>query len=244
MKNIGKKFNRLLVLEIDQAKREEQIKQQKNKIRKFYNCQCDCGNIVTLRADSVQSGHVQSCGCLKLETVKKLGGNNKKDLTNQKFGKLTVLYQDFEYKGEKTKWICKCECGNITSVFASNLTRLHTTSCGCASRSIGEENIEKLLKENNIKYAKEYTFNDLKDIYPLRFDFAIFNDSNQLIKLIEYDGRQHDLDYAPWSGEDTLKDRKRRDEIKNEYCKKNNIHLLRIPYTYRDTITLELLGLE
>ncbi|MBQ9115721.1 MAG: hypothetical protein IJY04_01735 [Clostridia bacterium] len=107
----------------------------------------------------------------------------------------------------KTKWICRCDCGNIISVFTNNLIRLHTTSCGCASRSIGEENIEKILIDNNIKYAKEYSFRDLKDKGILRFDFAIFNENNTLSHLIEFDGRQHTNNYTPWGSTESLEDR-------------------------------------
>ena len=91
--------------------------------------------------------------------------------------------------GWKVSWLCKCDCGNIISVYGTNLTRNHTTSCGCRSRSIGEENIEKLLKENGVPYSKEYSFDDLRDIKKLRFDFAIFDKKHTLIKLIEFDGR-------------------------------------------------------
>lgn len=50
--------------------------------------------------------------------------------------------------------------------------------------------INNLLIENNINYKKEYSFIDLKGIKggPLRFDFAIFDDNNNLIELIEFDG--------------------------------------------------------
>jgi hypothetical protein len=54
-----------------------------------------------------------------------------KDLTDQKFGKLTAI----EYLGE-SKWRCKCECGKETKVIAHNLIKGHTTSCGCA-RGVG-----------------------------------------------------------------------------------------------------------
>lgn len=49
------------------------------------------------------------------------------DLTGKRFGKLVAL----EYAGNG-KWKCKCDCGNATIVFAENLKRRHTTSCGCA----------------------------------------------------------------------------------------------------------------
>jgi hypothetical protein len=172
-----------------------------------------------------------------------------KDLVGQTFGKLTVIAHDDSYKatasnGWKHKWKCECECGNIISVFGSNLTRLHTTSCGCASRSIGEENIEKCLIANNITYVKEFGFADLKDKKKLRFDFAIFNGKGQLIELIEFDGRQHSNDYTPWHSEETLYERQCRDKLKNEYCLQNNIKLIRIPYEKRDNINLQLLELE
>ncbi len=35
-----------------------------------------------------------------------------KDLTGQKFGRLTVLYRT-ENKSKMTRWVCECECGDI-----------------------------------------------------------------------------------------------------------------------------------
>lgn len=55
-----------------------------------------------------------------------------KDLTGQKFNKLTVIKR---YGSQKTKngsnavWECICECGNISYVTTSNLNK--TISCGC-----------------------------------------------------------------------------------------------------------------
>lgn len=242
MKNIGKKFNRLTILEIDEDKRQEQIQEQKSKIRKYYKCKCDCGNIVSIRADNITSGHAQSCGCWRKDNNREMSKNYILDLTGQKFGKLTVIKLDSYNRGEeRTKWICECECGNIVSVYSTNLVRNHTVSCGCSSRSIGEENIENLLKKNNITYAREYSFEDLISKKRLRFDFAIFKD-NQLSHLIEFDGRQHNNDYTPWNSEETLQQRQERDKLKNKYCKDKNIKLIRIPYEKRDSITLEDLG--
>ena len=243
MENIGKKFNRLTILGIDEDKRKEQILQNKSKIRKYYKCQCDCGNIVSIRANNITSGHTKSCGCWRKDNNREMSKNRIKDLTGQRFGKLTVIKLAEDYKRcSGVKWICQCDCGNIVSVYSSNLNRLHTTSCGCASRSIGEENIEKLLQENNIAYAKEYSFKDLKNKGRLRFDFAIFNNDGQLSHLIEFDGRQHNNDYTPWNSKETLQERQSRDKIKDKYCQEKNIKLIRIPYEKRDSITLKDLG--
>lgn len=53
-----------------------------------------------------------------------------KDLTGQKFGRLTVI-ERAPNKGKKTMWRCKCDCGNETVVAGGNLTNGHIVSCGC-----------------------------------------------------------------------------------------------------------------
>ena len=55
------------------------------------------------------------------------------DLTNQKFGKLTVIKlnkQETE-KRKKTIWLCKCDCGKMHNVWAADLKREAVKSCGC-----------------------------------------------------------------------------------------------------------------
>lgn len=56
------------------------------------------------------------------------------DLTDQKFHRLTVIHKDNSPKKSKhrnTKWICKCDCGKITSVDSYKLKKGLTKSCGC-----------------------------------------------------------------------------------------------------------------
>lgn len=55
------------------------------------------------------------------------------DLTGQRFSRLVVLRKE-ESKNKKVRWLCRCDCGNETSVIASNLRCGHTTSCGCVLR--------------------------------------------------------------------------------------------------------------
>lgn len=72
-----------------------------------------------------------------------------------------------------------------------------TLSCGCLRSSFGEEKIEKILKENNLFYKKEYSFFDLLSDKnnKLKFDFVIFSDNTykEILYIIEYDGEQHYL---------------------------------------------------
>lgn len=55
----------------------------------------------------------------------------KVDLTGQKFGYLTVLRFDENSENKRTKWICSCKCGNLTSVQTQQLKSGKTISCGC-----------------------------------------------------------------------------------------------------------------
>ena len=47
----------------------------------------------------------------------------KLDLAGKKFGRLTVIKRNGRNKYRAIKWLCKCECGNIVTVLANNLTR-------------------------------------------------------------------------------------------------------------------------
>lgn len=142
-------------------------------------------------------------------------------------------------KSKQTFWKCQCDCGNIISIEKGKLTSKGQSSCGCL-KSIGELHINQILSTNNISYISQYT-NELlksdKEGY-YKFDFALLDDNNNIIRLIEFDGINNN-----YFKDDTIQ---KRDNIKNKYAKDNNIPLVRIPYYKRDNITLEdlILGLS
>lgn len=53
------------------------------------------------------------------------------DLAGKRFGKLTVVKRGKRSNNREQKWVCKCDCGNVTEVRASSLKEGHTASCGC-----------------------------------------------------------------------------------------------------------------
>lgn len=57
------------------------------------------------------------------------------DITNQTFGKLTVI-KEIEQIGKYRMWLCKCTCGNETIVKQESLRSGNTESCGCM-QSVG-----------------------------------------------------------------------------------------------------------
>jgi hypothetical protein len=104
---------------------------------------------------------------------------------------------------------------------------------GCPECNLprGEEKIINYLRKNNIKFQTPYKFIDCKNVNQLSFDFAIFNDNNNLLFLIEYQGIQHYKPSGYFGGENKFKCQLINDDIKRQYCLDNNITLIEIPYT-------------
>jgi hypothetical protein len=103
------------------------------------------------------------------------------------------------------------------------------------SESLNENIIRIFLQQNNINFEPEYKFNDCRNILPLPFDFAILDINKNLKHLIEFDGEHHyrPITFGGMPMEEAIinhKATKRNDKIKNKYCEKNNIDLIRIPY--------------
>lgn len=228
----GQRFGRWLVL-----KRE--IVATKKGTHWF--CRCDCGNEKVLNGSSLKNGLSTSCGCFKLENSRINNGTYKDELNNR-YGKLLVIAKDIEINNQhRAYWICKCDCGNTVSISSKLLRNGHTSSCGCLL-SKGEELISKILRDNNVDFKSQYGIAINQLWY--RFDFAIIKD-NQILYLIEYDGSQHFyFRETGWNNEENFIKTQQRDNEKNQYCKTNQIPLIRIPYTLLNNLSIEDLQLE
>ena len=215
---VGNKYGRLTILETIPNTHPTKVK-----------CRCDCGNEHIGDQADIVSGHTQSCGCLHRDRTSE---SNVKDWTGivSDYG-VEFLYQDVMNDKGQWLWRCKCGmCGNKFTALPARINNDHITSCGCASQSSGERLVMSTLEELNAEFVTQYSFQDCRSVNALRFDFAVFYNSN-LLYLIEYDGKQHFEPIDLFGGIDGFNDRQKRDAIKNNYCKQHNIHLLRIPYT-------------
>lgn len=180
---------------------------------------------------------LSGCGCSVCHHRKV--GDIRRVPTEVKMGKLSEKHPDIQFlstpKLSHDNVYCKCKtCGYEWYASYDNLTKSNRpTGCPSCSKSKGEKRITELLKEWGYNFTIEKTYSDLRDINLLRFDFHL--DDFRL--LIEYDGEYH---YGPVYTSTDVRDMKQKDadyetlikhdQMKDEYCLKNNIPLLRIPY--------------
>lgn len=214
------------------------------KKRTYWNCICKrCGNECVVSTDELRKKEPskKSCGCLRKDKITQRNKKNIKDKTGKRYGLLTCISHKGSLRNHAA-WLCKCDCGNKIITDSGSLEAGYIVSCGCLKTSSGEKIIEDILKNNKIKYKKEIKFDNLlsKNNIPLRFDFGIY-DNEKLVRVVEYDGEQHFLEKADKIFSDTLNSRKEKDKLKNIYCLKNKIPLIRIPYWEKKNITLEML---
>lgn len=201
-------------------------------------CRCSCGAETLVMSNNLTRGHTQSCGCLQNEQSSQY---HTKDLTGLKYGLLTVLNLSHKDASGNNYWNCLCECGNYSEVRASHLISGEVKSCGCLKQSYGETIISQLLNESHHSFVIEKTFDDCKNPktnHHLRFDFYVDNKY-----LIEFDGIQHFKNRDNYYFE-SLEDIQTRDLLKNEWCVRHNIPLIRIPYTHLSKITIKDLEIE
>lgn len=141
-----------------------------------------------------------------------------------------IIYNQ-EFKGTKSPIKMMCSCGRD---FTVDTTHFIGGKFQCNECRVKQSNIAKLVEiyliEKNLSYQKEKVFKDCKNKKPLPFDFYL-TDYNA---CIEVDGIGH---YRPVAfngdkekAEEIFIQRKNNDEIKNKYCKNNNIPLLRLPF--------------
>jgi hypothetical protein len=170
--------------------------------------------------EQVASTHLSGHGCIKCSGRYKYTTEEFIEKAIIKHGKIyDYSLVNYTNAHKKVKIICK-KHGEF-----SQKPTAHLLGKGCSSckESKGEILINNFLIENDIDFIRQKTFKGCKSKSLLFFDFYL----PDLNTCIEYDGEFH---YLPIFGEKLLSDTKNRDIIKNEYCKSNNIRIIRISY--------------
>lgn len=150
-------------------------------------------------------------------------------------------YTQTNYINSYTK--VKIHCNQCNNDFLQDPhSHLKRKGCPYCKQSKGETRIKVWLDVKKIKYKTQYRFYNCRNKLPLPFDFYL-PDYNT---CIEFQGAQHyfsvmqsNLAKSETIGKIEFVNLQKRDEIKRDYCKKNNIFLLEIKYNEKVEEKLE-----
>jgi hypothetical protein len=143
----------------------------------------------------------------------------------------TLLSEPIEYNTYRDKLRFICDCGTISTITYFRFR--NGFRCGC-NNSTGENKIKRYLTLKKIKFTQEKSFADCKAIKVLHFDFYVEHTNKNF--LIEFDGQAHFKSCEGLGNYKGYETSVLHDNIKNKYCIKNNIKLLRISYNEIDEI--------
>ena len=156
-----------------------------------------------------------------------LGSEIRTNARNQRITYLHLLHKD--------KILLKHNiCDHKFEVFPTKF--LQGQRCPKCSRSYGEVEIMEFLSARNVNFVQQYWTKDCKYINYLLFDFAIFDNEENLLFLVEYQGKQHYKPVEYWGGEEAFRVQQIKDRIKRNYCKSNDLRLIEIPYWHESKI--------
>lgn len=117
-------------------------------------CKCSCGTIKEVNNSTLRLGKSRSCGHKKAKRLVEEGYKKSDDAyLGKKFGRLYVEKR-VTTKG-RSKYLCKCDCGNEIIVDSSSLGR-RVKSCGC----LKSESSKKLM--DSIKSKGHNRLDDLR----------------------------------------------------------------------------------
>ena len=145
------------------------------------------------------------------------------------------------YINNKTNILWECKRGHQWLARPDNVK--NGSWCKKCIESNNEKLINNYLTVNNIKFEAQKTFPNCRGVkHKLPFDFFL-SDYNI---IVEYDGEQHfkPINFGGYSKnfpnlmDKRFADLKKRDEIKNNYCKLNNIKIIRISCYNKDIIDI------
>jgi hypothetical protein len=183
---------------------------------------CPIHGIFEQRPDT----HIKKQGCREcgiLNRIKKQSNNN--EIFIHKANKIHGNKYDYslvDYETNKNKVTIKCLNHGIFKQRPNN--HLNGDGCPYCSNSKGEMIIKKLLTESDIEFIEQHKFHNCRHKRLLKFDFYLLNHNI----CVEYDGKQHFEPY--WYDSVKYNESVKRDMVKNEFCLKNKIPLIRIKY--------------
>ena len=129
--------------------------------RKYWICQCACGTVKAVSAQSLHTGESRSCGCLPLP---------RKDISGEKRGRLTALRQTGKIIDSSTEYVWRCDCGNevtlpLSRVYGTRHVRM-CPECAVKIKRINGKNMYLTAKEKAISGLAPGALRSLRDGKP------------------------------------------------------------------------------
>lgn len=196
-----------------------------------------CGNEYSKRINDLLHGY----GCNKCANLKRRTNEEYKEIVYTSTNGEYTLLSNHDRTRDIATFRHNCENSHEFDMKIHNFITLHQRCPYCKKESLGNRysngilKIQKFLNENSINFKEEFKFKDCRNSFTgqlLPFDIYI----ESLNVIIEFDGIQHYKSVKYFGGEKRFKQTKINDKIKNDFCKENNIHLIRIPYTEESNI--------
>ncbi|MED3626332.1 hypothetical protein P4478_04040 [Bacillus subtilis] len=207
----------------------------KNNVTRVKTLCIDCSSEFQLKPKDFinKNAGCPSCAKKRVGLSKRLSPDEFSSRFQNLYGSEYSLLSNYTTSRDKVR-VRHNACGYEYKSLANNLL---TKRCECPKCSIsqGENLIGRYLSENNISFKIQYSFLECRYKNPLLFDFAIVK-GEQVLGLIEFDGRQHFKSIDYFGGIEGLRLNKIRDGIKNDFCRQNGLPLLRIPYWEIDRV--------
>ena len=199
--------------------------------------ECEClidGTIWSPIPNSLLCG----CGCPECGRI---ASNKNSTKTNEQFlFELSHVNPDVlplqDYIQAKTSiWVMCKKCGHQWLATPDNL--LHGGCCQECSAFPNEKKLGNILKKYGFKLERQKKYDDCRDKLPLPFDIYL----SKYNILIEYDGEQHyrPVNFGGINDEDAYENflkTQYHDSIKTQYCQRNNIPLIRVPYWEKNNL--------
>lgn len=135
----GQRFGKLTV-----TGEADSVRSSGGKMIRRWHCKCDCGREQILYQNTLTGKNgARSCGCSRGDAL-------VVDMSGQRFGRLTVIKRvPLEHtlpNGQKTGWLCRCDCGKEKIATRKELMSGSLLSCGCllsetARKKVNEDNV-------------------------------------------------------------------------------------------------------
>jgi hypothetical protein len=193
--------------------------------------ECPKHGAIQANTDAIKFARFGCAKCGRDTTGSKLRGTNRVSFKTfarrfkKRFGqKLTLTSKESEYVNFQSVVTAQCNQPDHPQTPKKAINWLKSNGCTACNESQGERLTRLALEELGICFEQEKRFASCRDRKELPFDFWLPDHAT----LIEFQGAQHAEAAERFGGVDALHGTKRRDAIKENWAKENNLPLIKL----------------